>query len=61
MLGHGNRGHVQLLHLIEQFVNPAGAVEQREFRVEVEVDELGHGHCWLHSHSIVEGGFELMS
>ncbi len=51
-----NRRHLQPDGLVEQFVDPARAVEQRVFGVEVEVNELGH-----HSHSIVEGGLELMS
>ena len=42
VLGHCQRRHLQLHCLIEQLVNPAGAVEQRELRVEVKVDELRH-------------------
>jgi hypothetical protein len=40
VLGHGNRRHLQLDRLIEEFVYPAGAVEQREFGVQVQVDEI---------------------
>ena len=48
----------------------AGAVEQRELGVQVQMDEFGSScgpHLDLdrvldrHSHSIVAGGFELMS
>ena len=57
--------------LIEQLVDPARAVEQRELGVQVKVDEsvmtvetrvrnlVIRGS--RHSHSIVDGGFELMS
>ena len=55
MLGDRDRRHLQLDRLIEQLVDPARAVEQRELGVQVEVDELAH------SHSIVDGGFEVMS
>ena len=59
VLGDGERRHLELLRLIEQLVDAAGAVEQRELGVQVKVDEVMHiAH---HSHSIVEGGFELMS
>ena len=40
-----------------QFVDAAGAVEQRELGMEVKMDELGRHY----SHSMVEGGFEEMS
>ena len=70
---------------IEQLVDPAGAVEQRELGVQVKVDEVSHRERYaeycrsltpnivsqrfralrlpiaLYSHSIVDGGFELMS
>ncbi len=65
MLGDGERRHAQLLRLVEQLLDAAGAVEQRELRVEVEMDEVAH---WAvprsrirYSHSMVDGGFELMS
>ena len=109
VLGDRERGHLQLLRAVEQLLDAARAVEQRELRVEVQVDELGHhvstcglsalclvrAKSWcqvrctsqrtsvtptrhrargtalstqhqapgtlLHSHSIVAGGFELMS
>jgi hypothetical protein len=35
MLGHRQSGHLQLHRLVEEFVDPAGAVEQREFSVQV--------------------------
>ena len=40
VLGHGERRHLQLDRFVEQLVDPAGAVEQRELGVEVEMDEL---------------------
>ena len=55
MLGDGNPGHAVALHLLQQLVDAAGAVEQRELSVQVKVDELGH------SHSMVLGGFDEMS
>src|SRR5581483_5922245 len=44
----------------------AGAVEQRVLGVQMEMNEIGHGSparkaALAYSHSIVEGGFELMS
>ena len=54
--------------LVEQLLDPARAVEQRELGVQVKMDEVGHGRYRiprvqgpLYSHSIVDGGFELMS
>ena len=81
MLGDRDRRHLQLDRLIEQLVDPARAVEQRELGVQMKMDELRHVDCdrqmqhaiaWTdpdlanrlddrHSHSIVDGGFELMS
>ena len=58
MLGHGHRRHLQLGGTVEQLADPARAVEQRELGVQVQVDELG---AFAYSHSIVAGGFELMS
>src|SRR5258708_2385055 len=42
VLGHADRRHIQRLGLIEQLVDPARAVEQRELRVEMKVNEFGH-------------------
>ena len=74
MLGDRNRRHLQLDRLIEHLVDPARAVEQRVFGVEVKMDEivtlvtpdpqiLKSSDPGIHpySHSIVDGGFELMS
>ena len=36
-------GIFELRRLLDQLVDPAGAVEQRELGVQVEMDELGHG------------------
>ena len=55
VFGHRQRGHLHLRRAIEQFVDTAGAVEQRVLSVKMKVDELGH------SHSMVDGGLELMS
>ena len=58
VLGDRHRRHLQLGGPVEQLADPARAVEQRELGVQVEVDELGSS---AYSHSIVAGGFELMS
>jgi hypothetical protein len=42
VLGHGNRRHLQRYRLIEQLVDAARAVEQRELGVKVKVDEVRH-------------------
>ncbi len=55
VLGHGEGRHLQLHRLIEHFIDPARAVEQRVFGVQVKMNEVHY------SHSIVDGGFELMS
>ena len=44
VLGDGDRRHLQRDRLIEQFVDPARAVEQRELGVEVKVNELRHDY-----------------
>ena len=36
------RRHLQLDRAIQQLLDPAGAVEQRELRVQVEMDEISH-------------------
>ena len=60
MLGDGHRRHLQLDRLVEQFFDPARPVEQRVLGVQMEVDEVGH-RLPGYSHSIVDGGLELMS
>ena len=55
VLGDRERRHLQLDRFVEQLVDAAGAVEERELGVQVEVDEVRH------SHSIVDGGFDEMS
>jgi hypothetical protein len=40
VLGDRQRRHLELLGLIEQLVDAAGAIQQRELRVEVQMDEL---------------------
>jgi hypothetical protein len=42
MLGNRNRRHLQLHRTVEHFVDPARAVEQGVFGMQVEVDEVGH-------------------
>ena len=42
VLGDGERRHAQLLRLVEQLLDAAGAVEQGELRVEMEMDEVAH-------------------
>ncbi len=58
VLGNRHRRHVQLHCPVEQFLDPARAVEQRVLRMKVKMDEVG---ACAHSHSIVDGGLELMS
>ena len=57
MLGDRRRRHPELHDLVEQLLDAARAVEQRELGMQVQVDEVRRHY----SHSIVEGGFELMS
>jgi hypothetical protein len=59
--------------LVEQFLDAAGAVEQRELGVQVQVDEIVMDEVSLHHHpdvdipplnrgrrlTIVDGGFEM--
>ena len=40
MLGHGQRRHPELHRLVEEFVDTAGAVEQRELGVKVKMNEV---------------------
>ena len=56
VLRYGHRRHLQARGLVQQLPDAARAVQQRVLRVQMEMDELG-----VHSHSIVDGGFELMS
>jgi hypothetical protein len=42
VLSHRERRHFQLHRLVEQLVYAAGAVEQREFGVKMEMNELRH-------------------
>ena len=53
---HGHGRHPELLDLVEELPDSARPVEQGELGVEMQVDEV-----LTHSHSIVDGGFELMS
>ena len=52
-----HRRHLEFCGAVQHLADAAGAVEQRELRVQVQVDELSHPY----SHSIVAGGLELMS
>ncbi len=45
VLGDRHRRHLQLDRFVEQLLDPAGAVEQRVFRVQVQMDEVGHWQC----------------
>ena len=42
MLGHRHRRHLQLGHAVEHLADPAGAIEEGELGVQVEVNEIGH-------------------
>ena len=65
VLGDCHRGHPERLYLVQHLADAARTVEERELRVQVQVHELGGvAHRLLlprYSHSIVAGGFELMS
>ena len=42
VLGDGHRRHLQLDRLVEQLLDAAGAVEQRELGVQMKMDEVAH-------------------
>ena len=42
MIGHGDRGHAQFFHALDEFLHVAGAVEHGVIGMEVQVNELGH-------------------
>src|SRR6185436_7057886 len=56
VLGDCHRRHLQLDRLVEQLLDPARPVEQRILGMQMEMYEVRH-----YSHSMVDGGFELMS
>ncbi len=43
VVGHGHGGHAQLFYAVAEFFDVTGAVEQGVVRMQVQVDELGHG------------------
>jgi hypothetical protein len=43
VLGDRDRRHLQLDSLIEELVDPARAVQQRELGVQMQVNEFRHG------------------
>src|SRR6185369_13815304 len=57
MIGYGNCGHAGFFGLLGESFMTAGAVEQAESGMQVEMNELRH----VYSHSIVAGGFDVMS
>ena len=42
VLGHGERRHLQLHRFVEELVNAAGAVEERELGMKMQMNELVH-------------------
>jgi hypothetical protein len=44
MVGHGDRGHAELLHASDEALDLAGAVEHGVVGVKVKVDEFGLRH-----------------
>jgi ketol-acid reductoisomerase len=44
VIGHGDRGHAQLVDALDKFFNVASAVEQRIIAMQMQVDELVLGH-----------------
>ncbi len=70
VLGHRERRHLQPGRFVQELVDAARAVEQRELGVQMQVNELVHASTFSllcscsrsrYSHSIVEGGFDDMS
>jgi hypothetical protein len=66
VLGDSERRHLQFHRTVEQFLDPARAVQQRVLRMKMQMNEISHGDrakrlLPFYSHSIVDGGFELMS
>jgi hypothetical protein len=57
MIGHGNGGHAGLFGLFRESLVTAGAVQQAESGMQVKMNELRH----VYSHSMVAGGFDVMS
>jgi hypothetical protein len=53
MLGDRHGRHLQLGSAIEQFADPAGAIEQGELGVQVQVDELRHAPTPIRSWRVV--------
>jgi hypothetical protein len=45
MVGHGDCGHTELFHALDELFHVASAVEHGIVGMQVQVDELGHG--WL--------------
>ena len=56
VFGHRDRRHLEALYLVQQLPDATGAIEQRELGMQMKVNEF-----LTHSHSIVDGGLELMS
>jgi ketol-acid reductoisomerase len=44
VVGHGHRGHAELVDALDEFLNVASAVEQRIIAMQMQVDELVLGH-----------------
>src|SRR5213075_793291 len=70
VLGHRECGHLQPGRFVQQLVDAARAVKQRELGVKMQVNKLVHASTFSllcscsrsrYSHSIVEGGFDDMS
>ena len=47
VVGHGHGGHTHLFHALTELLDVTGAVEHGVVRVQVQVDELGHGSVGL--------------
>ena len=47
MIGHGNRGHAELLYAVDKLFHIAGAIKHGVIGMEVQVDELGHQRLCL--------------
>ena len=42
VIGHGDGGHAELLHVLAEFFDVTGAIQQGIVGVQMQVDELGH-------------------
>jgi len=56
VIGHGHGGHAKLMDALDQFLDVAGAVEQRVVAMQMQVDELVLAHEVLSDWILAFGG-----